>query len=82
MLCLESHQKNSWYLIFTYIFHLSDTGHPNPPSEKKEPRKVAHLTGLYLEGMGWARQGGGPRERLWQKAEQLIAFHYCALREL
>lgn len=24
-------------------------GHPNLPSEKKELRKVAHLTGLYLE---------------------------------
>ena len=32
-----------------YLSSLYDTGQPNPPSEKRELRKVAHLTGLYLK---------------------------------
>ena len=33
-----------------YLSFLYNTGHPSPPSEKKELKKAAHLTGLYLEG--------------------------------
>ena len=36
-----------FYMYFSSVY---DTGQLNPPSEKKELRKVAHLTGLYLEG--------------------------------
>lgn len=51
MTCSESQQNNDWCLIFIYyLSSLYDTGQLNPPSEKKELRKVAHLTGLYLEG--------------------------------
>lgn len=33
-----------------YLSSLHDAGQPHLPSEKRELRKVAHLTGLYLGG--------------------------------
>lgn len=64
MPCLESHKKNSCYVIFyIYLSFLYETGHPNPSSEKTELRKAAHLTGLYLEdGLGKAF---GRKQKSW-----------------
>lgn len=43
--------------FYISLSSLCDTGHPSPPAEKKEPRKAAHLTGVYVEvqvGLGEA----------------------------
>ena len=46
-----------------YLSSLYNTGHPSPPSEKKELKKAAHLTGLYLEG--YLGKAFGKKQSSW-----------------
>lgn len=57
--------------FYISLSSLCDTGHPSPPAEKKEPRKAAHLTGVYVE----VQVGRSLR----QNAERLLGFRYCPL---
>lgn len=42
--------KETGISFYIYLSSLHDAGQPNLPSENRELRKVAHLTGLYLGG--------------------------------